>query len=133
MLVVVVGMFVALRSVTIKEAERDTRERVQLEGRLVQSAGLNDGVLRGDPSALRQLDDLVRDQVMTDGIVRVKVWSHDGTILYADEPALIGKRFALGEEERGLFDTGGADAEISDLSKPENRYERQEGKLLEAH
>ncbi|HKR98283.1 MAG TPA: hypothetical protein VJU79_02095 [Candidatus Dormibacteraeota bacterium] len=40
MLVVVVGMFFAMRSVTIKEAERDTRVRVQLEGGLVESAGL---------------------------------------------------------------------------------------------
>ena len=68
-----------------------------------------------------------------DSVVRVKLWSKDGTILYSDEPALIGKRFALGEEERELFETGGADAELSDLTEPENRYERQQGKLLEAH
>src|SRR6185436_12129021 len=53
--------------------------------------------------------------------------------LYSDEPALIGKRFRLGEDERELFRKGGAQAEISDLSKPENRYERKERKLLKAH
>jgi signal transduction histidine kinase len=63
----------------------------------------------------------------------VKVWSRDGTILYSDEPALIGKHFGLGVDEQELFRAGGADASLSDLSKPENRYERQEGKLLEAH
>ena len=36
--VVVVGGFFALRSITIDEAERDTRERVQIEGRLVEDA-----------------------------------------------------------------------------------------------
>jgi signal transduction histidine kinase len=45
----------------------------------------------------------------------------------------VGQRFALGPDELGLFAAGGADAELSDLTKPENRYERQEGKLLEAH
>ena len=65
--------------------------------------------------------------------MRVKVWSKDGTILYSDEPALIGKRFALGEDERRLFRTGGAQAELSDLRKPENRFERPQGKLLEAY
>ena len=65
--------------------------------------------------------------------MRVKLWSRDGTILYSDEPALIGQRFELGEDERELFATGGAEAELSDLAEPENRYERQEGKLLEAH
>lgn len=43
--VVVVGAFFALRSATVSEAERDTRERVVLEGRLVQSAALTDGIL----------------------------------------------------------------------------------------
>jgi signal transduction histidine kinase len=61
------------------------------------------------------------------------VWAQDGTILYTDEPRLIGQKFALGEEEAELFETGGADAELSDLSEPENRFERQEDKLLEAH
>ena len=46
--VVVVGGFFALRHVAIDEAERDTRERVQAEARLVEAAGLSDGVLRGD-------------------------------------------------------------------------------------
>src|SRR3954469_6617439 len=131
--VVVVGGFFALRSVTTNEAERDTRQAVQAQGRLVESGGLTDGVLRGNQRSLERLDDVVLGQVLSPSIVRVKIWSKDGRVLYSDEPALIGKRFKLGEEERELFRKGGADAEISDLSQPENRYERQERKLLEAH
>lgn len=131
--VVVVGGFFALRPVTIKEAERTTREQVQVEGRLVQSAGLSDGLLRGDPQSIAHLDDLVLGQILDTSVVRVKVWSQDGTILYSDERALIGKHFGLAPDERLLFREGGAEAELSDLSKPENRYERPEGKLLEAH
>ena len=71
--------------------------------------------------------------MLGDSIVRVKLWTKDGRILYSDEPALIGARYALGEEELELFDTGGADAELSDLDEAENRYERPQGKLLEAH
>src|SRR4051794_24586515 len=41
-LVVVVGGFFALRSVAVGEAERQTREQVVVQGRLVQSAGLTD-------------------------------------------------------------------------------------------
>jgi two-component system NarL family sensor kinase len=131
--VVVVGGFFALRQVAIDEAERDTRDRVRAEARLVEAAGLRDGILRGDAGAIRRLDDLVLGQVVRGSVVRVKLWSKEGTILYSDEPALIGKRFSLGEEELRLFDTGGAEAEISDLGEPENRYERPQGKLLEAH
>src|SRR4051812_32221122 len=131
--VVVVGGFFALRSVATTEAERDTREQVQVLGRLVQAAGLGDGVLRGDRRALRRLDDVVTGQVLSQSVIRVKLWTRDGRILYSDEPALIGQRFGLGTDERRLFDNGGADADLSDLSKPENRYERPAGKLLEAH
>src|SRR4051812_17193920 len=115
--VVLVGGFFALRSVTTTEAERGTREDVQLQGRLVEAAGLRDGVLRGDSDALAELDDVVQAQVLSDSVVRVKIWAKDGTILYSDEPALIGQKFALGAEELDLFKEGGADAELSDLSK----------------
>jgi len=131
--VIVVGAFFALREVAIDEAIGDTRDRVGAEARLVEAAGLRDGIVRADPAALRHLDDLVTAQVLGDSIVRVKLWTRDGRILYSDEPALIGDRYPLGEEERELFDTGGAKAEVSDLDEPENRYERPQGKLLEAH
>ena len=131
--VIVVGGFFALRDVAIDEAIGDTRDRVGAEARLVEAAGLRDGIVRGEPAALRHLDDLVSAQVLGDSIVRVKLWTRDGRILYSDEPALIGARYPLGEEERELFDTGAAEAELSDLDEPENRYERAQGKLLEAH
>jgi two-component system NarL family sensor kinase len=131
--VVVVGGFFALRQVAIDEAERGTRDRVRAEARLVEAAGLRDGILRGDAGAIARLDDLVLGQIVRGSVVRVKLWSKDGRILYSDEPALVGKRFPLGEEELRLFETGGAEAALSDLGKPENRYERPQGKLLEAH
>jgi signal transduction histidine kinase len=133
LVVVVVGGFFALRSVTTREAERNTRDQVQAQGRLVESGALTNGVLRENPRSLAKLDDLVQGQVLSPSIVRVKIWSKAGRILYSDEPALIGKRFGLGPDELKLFRSGGAEAEVSDLSKPENRYERQESKLLEAH
>src|SRR5436305_1174836 len=132
-IVVVVGGFFALRSVTTREAERSTREQVQTLGKLVESAGLTNGVVTGDRRSLARLDDVVVSQLLSPSIVRVKVWSPAGKILYSDEPAIIGRRFTLGDEERGLFREGGAEAEVSDLSKPENAFERSEHKLLEAY
>jgi signal transduction histidine kinase len=131
--VIAVGSFLVLREVAIDEAERDTAELVQVEAHLVEAAGLDDGILRGDPEAIQRLDELVLTQILTGSIVRVKLWARDGTVLYSDEPALIGERFELGEDEQQLFEAGGAEAELSDLDRPENRYERAEGKLLEAH
>jgi signal transduction histidine kinase len=131
--VVVVGGFFALRPVTVREAERDTRTRVELQGALVESAALRDGLLRGEPRAIRRLDDVVAARLLSPSVVRVKLWSRDGRVLYSDAHPIVGRRFGLGADERALFRTGGSQAELSDLSKPENRYERQEGRLLEAH
>jgi signal transduction histidine kinase len=131
--VIAVGGWLALRQVALDQAVRETRQRAESAGRIVESAGLSNGVLRGDPRALQRLDDLVLGQVLGGAVVRVKLWSRSGTVLYSDEPKLIGHRYALGADERRLFTTGGVEAEVSDLSKPENRYERPQGKLLEAY
>jgi two-component system NarL family sensor kinase len=138
--VVVVGGYFALRKVTIDDAERGTSQLVQIDGRLVQGA-LRDGILRRDPAAIAAVDDTVVSQVLPElskgssvpPIKRVKIWAADGTVLYSDAPQLIGQKFDLGDEEREILEKGGAVAELSDLSKPENQYERQYDKLLEAH
>ncbi len=90
--VIMVGGFFALRSVAIAEATHDTTDRVRAEARLVEVAGLDDGIMRSDPRTVQRLDDLVRTRVLSDSIVRVKIWKEDGTILYSDEDAMIGER-----------------------------------------
>ena len=87
----VVGGFFALRSITVDEAKRETRERVEAEGRLVEAAGLTDGVLRGDRRALADSTTSSSARCSRGSVVRVKVWSADGRILYSDEPSLIGR------------------------------------------
>lgn len=137
--VIVVGGYFALRSITIQDAERGTRQLVQIDGRLVQGA-VTDGLLKRDPAAIAKVDDAVVSQILPQlpsgdvpVIKRVKIWAEDGTVLYSDAPQLIGEKYTLGAEERELLRKGGAEAELSDLSKPENQYERQYGQLLEAH
>jgi two-component system NarL family sensor kinase len=131
--VVVVGGFFALRSVTIKEAVRDTRDSVEAQGRLVTAAGLSDDLLRGEPAAIARVDRVMRTQVIDGSVVRVKLWSRDGRVLYSDEPQLIGRRYKLADDDAALFDGGEAEAEFSDVSQPENQFERGQGKLLEAY
>ena len=63
----------------------------------------------------------------------MKLWDRTGRIVYSDEPGLIGARYPLGAEELADFRGPEADAEVSDLSKPENRFERSFGKLLEVY
>ena len=71
---------------------------------------------------------------MLDGsLVRVKVWNRQGKILYSDEPRLIGEPYGLAADERRSLDVGVIEAEVSDLAKPENRFEQSFGKLLEVY
>ncbi|MGZ8687194.1 MAG: sensor histidine kinase [Gaiellaceae bacterium] len=127
-----VGGYFALRSVAIDEAKRDTRTKVQEAGQLVESA-LGDGLLSGQPAAVEAVDDLVVARVLSPSVVRVKIWSADGRVLYSDDAAQVGGRYALDTEQRQLLREGGAEVEVSDLSRPENALDRGHGDLIEAY
>jgi len=91
-------------------------------------------VVRGDPRALDRFDRTIRSRVLNgSSIVRIKLWTADGRIVYSDEPRLIGARYPLTTEDRQEFVGRRVDAEVSDLSKPENRFERSFGKLIEVY
>jgi len=130
--VAVVGGYFVLRSVAIDEAKRETRTKVQEAGQLVESS-LGDGLIAGKPAALGTVDDVVVARVLSNSIVRVKIWSADGRVLYSDDPAQIGGRYALDPGQRRLLRDGGAKVEVSDLSRPENALDRGQGRLIEAY
>jgi len=130
--VAVVGGYFALRAVAIDQAKRQTRTRVQDVGNLVE-ARVSDGLLKGDAKAVRAVDDVVIGRVLGKEIVRVKIWSPAGRVLYSDERAEIGGQYALDADQHRLLRNGGSEVEVSDLNRPENALDRQEGKLLEAY
>jgi len=92
-------------------------------------------LLDGDPRSIRDLDLIVTRKIKTkeSGIVRVKLWDESGRIVYSDNHALIGSRFELPEEERDALRTGESEAELTDLSRDENRPDTLHGKLLEVY
>jgi signal transduction histidine kinase len=130
--VAVVGGYFVLRSVAIDEAKRQTRTRVREEAKLVR-ASVKDALLKSHPKAVRAVDDVVVSQVLDNSIVRVKIWSPAGRVLYSDESAEIGGRYPLDAEQHQLLRNGGSEVEVTDLNRPENALDRQEGRLLEAY
>ena len=130
--VAVVGGYFALRSVAIDEAKRETGTKVQEAAQLVE-ATVGEGLLTGSPEALSAVDDVVVARVLSNSIVRVKIWSADGRVLYSDDPAEIGGRYALDLGQRRLLREGGAQVEVSDLSRPENALDRSQGEVIEAY
>ena len=132
-LLIGIGAALILREIGQDEAERDARQVARLAGEGIVEPALTPELLAGDPGALARLDRIVRSRVLRDGIVRVKLWTPDGRIAYSDEQRLIGTRYGDGDDVREEIEHGGVDAEISDLSEPENRFERRYGELLEVY
>jgi signal transduction histidine kinase len=115
------------------EAIRDAQRETRLAGEAVVAPQILAGLLRGDPGAIARLDATVQSHVLRDPVVRVKIWDANGKILYSDEHRLLGSSYRLGADELAALRSGGVDAGISDLSKPENRFERSQRKLLEVY
>jgi signal transduction histidine kinase len=63
-------------------------------------------------------------------IVRVKIWNHDGTIVFSDEPRLIGNNYGLSDDLLLAFN-GELVYEAPTLNRPENEFERGLGDLRE--
>jgi two-component system, NarL family, sensor kinase len=124
----------AFRRLGQEEAIRDAKDQTRASAFWAIDPKLIDRVLGNDRQALAELDRLVRARILTgSSVVRVKIWDQAGDIVYSDEPRLIGARYAIPPDERDEFTTSTIDAEVSDLSKPENRFERSFGKLLEVY
>ena len=121
------------RRAAIEEAISDAQSATELLARSAIQPGMPKGLIDGEAAALDRFDRLVRHRVLGDWLVRVKVWDQTGRIVYSDEPRLIGERFELGAEELTALRESGADAELSDLSEPENRFERGADPLLEVY
>ncbi len=115
------------------EAIRDAKHETQLAGDGIVAPILRPGLLAGQPAAIAALDGIVRRYVLRDPVRRVKIWDEQGRILYSDDPRLIGTHYVLGQDEQAIIRTGGVAAEVSDLSRPENRFERPLKKLLEVY
>lgn len=115
------------------EAIRHARELTRLAAEGIVAPNLTRAALSRDPSALARLDRIVRTRLLREPVVRVKIWDAAGRIIYSDVHSLIGTRYDLGADEREALRTGGTKAELSDLARPENRFERPFGKLLEVY
>ncbi len=132
----VIGLIavLAFREIARQQALDDAKDLARLTAAAVVEPALTPGVERGDPAAMKRFDwKLKRSVLANSDIVRIKIWTPDGRVLYSDEPRAIGRSFPLKEEERLALETGRVEAEVSDLEQPENEFERGRGELLEVY
>lgn len=133
--VVLLGVLGAavLRHNTRDEAITEAKQLTRLAGQGIAEPALSPGIYSEDQASLARVMHAVQGSVLKEPVVRVKIWTASGRILWSDEPRLIGKQFPLGSEEQQALRAGRTNAEVSDLSRPENRFERHYEKLLEVY
>jgi signal transduction histidine kinase len=132
--VVTVGGAFAARRLAEREAVNDAANIADVLAEAVVQPSLSDALLRGDPEALAAFSDVVTSQVLGATVVRVKLWSPEGRVIYADEPELIGRTFELDPAELDALAQPRTRAEISDLDRDENTLDRAVGdKLVEVY
>ncbi len=86
------------------------------------------------PENIKVWEERVQRILGTANIVRVKVWSKKGQVIYSDDTSLIGKSYPLSDQhELAEALEGEIETEVSDLQKSENVAERHFGRLLEVY
>jgi two-component system NarL family sensor kinase len=130
-LVVLVGGLISRRIAQSQSVHEVARITDVLATSVIQPA-LSDRMATNTSAAAR-LDPLVRERVLSASLVRVKIWAPSGRIMYSDDHRLVGADFGLDTDARAALTQPQVRAEISDLSEPENRFERGQGTLLEVY
>ncbi len=131
LLLVTLGSAFVSRRVGTTQAIESAKRLTWVHAKGVIEPNLPSGEL--DRAALDRIDAAVRSTVLRGEVKRVKLWDVTGTIVYSDDPRYIGQRFELDEDELEILRNGGTAAELSDLSKEENRFEDADTELLEVY
>ncbi len=79
------------------------------------------------------LDGLLSGTLLGRQVVAFKLWAPDGRIFYSTNPALIGRKFTVKPVLAAAF-AGKVHSEITDLSDPDNEFERKRwSRLIETY
>lgn len=127
---------VAVSRISTSEALNSAKERARLAGYGIVEPALDAAIIDGGTGAAKafaNLDLLVQTRVLSQRVVRVKIWSLQGKIVYSDEHRLVGQQFDPKPDHRKAIENGGISAELADVHGPENRFERAQGRLLEVY
>ncbi|MEK7874704.1 MAG: sensor histidine kinase, partial [Pseudomonadota bacterium] len=79
------------------------------------------------------LDGLLSETPLGRQVVAFKIWAADGTLLYSTNPALIGRKFEVRPKLASAL-ANKIHSEITDLSDPDNEFERTHwSRLIETY
>jgi two-component system, NarL family, sensor kinase len=119
--------------VATSRAIAHARQLGEIDARAVFAPYVTDDALRGEPVAVDALDAVTNRYLAVSGAIRVKVWDLDARILYSDEAHLIGRQFTLEAEDLEVFRSHKSSASLTNLTNPENEFERSHDRLLQVY
>lgn len=136
LVVLLLATWVLTQRAAEQEGVADARMLTQVLADTVVEPALEDAVLRSDPAVLARLDALVEERLIgSAGVMRVKLWTTSGEILYSDEPRLMGSTFQVTDQQRTVLSGGGSQGAVSRLVRDENVFDALVGepRLLEVY
>ncbi|SDM27260.1 Signal transduction histidine kinase [Geodermatophilus siccatus] len=115
------------------EALADARRTTDLLAAVLVQPLVDERLVAGDPATVAAVDAALRERLAQTPVLRVKIWTAEGRVVYSDEARLIGLTYPLDDADRQTLRDGVTRAAVSDLSRPENRFEHSAGRLLEVY
>lgn len=128
----VVGLVMAdsIRSRAVADAARTGEVAANVGVRpFLEVADLQRDFVPLSDERIAEIDASLGSSLSPNGIVRIKVWNRQHWLVYSDNPALRRRWFAGPDPLEQSF-AGAITSEITDLSGPEEREERDFGELL---
>jgi len=123
----------AARQAGVEQATESASQVAWVTAKGVVEPRLDAALLAGERPAVAAFDAAMRQYVLRGSLVRMKIWDDTGRVIYSDQPGLTGTTWELEEDELAALRGQDIDSEVSDLSRPENGFERAWGKLLEVY
>src|SRR4051794_26617392 len=130
--VVAVGAGVVARHTAERQGVHDAAAVADVLATSAVQPQLTDAMVTDSVAAARVFAPLAAGLV-SGSVVRVKLWTPAGRILWSDETRLVGKTFSLDDEAQEALTVPQTVAAVSDLSRPENVFELGHGRLLEVY
>ncbi|HEY82197.1 MAG TPA: response regulator [Dehalococcoidia bacterium] len=134
-MVIIAAVFVVLLSNIIKaHALEDAVEEAiaTSSGRLLKAIKPADLEIPMTGERYNRFHEFVQESIVSGRTARVKLWAKDGTVIYSDDPELVGKRFPDNENLLVAL-RGEVAAEVKVPEGAENEQERFLGTLIEVY
>ncbi|HEY6875494.1 MAG TPA: HAMP domain-containing sensor histidine kinase [Candidatus Dormibacteraeota bacterium] len=132
----------ALGLVIAEELNSDIQQRYIASGKtsatLIAQAGIQPLLTEQDmanglsPAQVDEINQRLHGAAISADVRRIKVWNRAGTVIYSDNPSLIGRTFTIDDDLEGAL-RGVASASVTDGHDEENSGDTLAGPLIQVY